>query len=187
MATIEFFFDIASPYTYLAATQMAAVSERTGADVRWRPFLLGGVFKATGNAPPAMVPARGRYLMKDLYRWAAMYDVAFSFPANFPVNSIVAMRALQSIPESERPAPALSLFRAYWADNANPTDPAVIAEHLGAEALQAATSQPVKDALRAASDEAVERGAFGAPTFFVGEQMWFGNDRLPLVESFLAG
>ena len=93
-ANIEFFFDISSPYSYLAATQIEAVAARAGGTARWRPFLLGGVFKSVGNKPPASLPARGRYMLTDLYRWAAEYDVPFEFPSTFPMNSLLAMRAL---------------------------------------------------------------------------------------------
>jgi len=114
--SIEFFFDIVSPYSYMASLQIDAIGERTGLEVQWRPFLLGGVFKATGNAMPAQVPARGDYLRRDLQRWAKRLDIAFVFPDFFPYNSLVPMRA------------------------------------------------------------------FGAPSIFVGDELFFGNDRLQMVE-----
>ncbi len=180
--TVEFFYDINSPYSYLAATQIAALSERTGHDVQWRPFLLGGVFRATGNQPPAALPARGAWMLKDLYRWAAMYDVPFSFPSKFPMNSLLAMRALTSIDPATLPDRSLAMFRAYWVDDKDLESPEVVASLLGSEAVAAAANQEAKDRLRASSDEAVARGAFGAPTFFVGDEMWFGNDRIPQLE-----
>ncbi|MCB9760534.1 MAG: 2-hydroxychromene-2-carboxylate isomerase [Alphaproteobacteria bacterium] len=180
---IEFYVDVASPYTYLATTQVASLAERTGAAVRWRPFLLGGVFKATGNTPPATLPARARYMLQDLYRWAADYGVPFNFPAAFPVNSLTAMRALTSLDADALPQATARMMTAYWVEGRDPSDPAVIADVLGADALAAAADPAVKAALRAHTDRAIERGAFGAPTFFVGDQMFFGNDRLHFVEA----
>jgi len=177
--SIEFFYDLASPYTYLAMTQMQRIGREADTPVRWRPFFLGGVFKATGNAPPALVAARGRYMMKDLYRWARVYGQDFSFPSRFPANTLLAMRALQSLPEAERAEPSLALGRAYWTQDADITDAAVVASFVGQDAVDASAAH--KDALRAATDEAVARGAFGAPTFLVGDALFFGNDRLDFV------
>lgn len=185
--TIEFFFDIASPYSYLASTQVEGLSARTGAAVRWRPFLLGGVFRAVGNTPPVALAARQPYLLKDLYRWAAHYGVPFNFPSFFPVNSLVPMRALAGLPEAEVPAAAAALFRAHWAEERDPSDAAVLTDLLGAERVALASAGEVKAALRETTDEAVRRGAFGAPTFFVGDEMFFGNDRLHFVEAAARG
>lgn len=177
--SIEFFYDIVSPYTYLAMTQMARIAEETEAPVRWRPFYLGAVFKATGNAPPALVPARGQYMLKDLYRWARAYDTPFSFPSIFPTNSLLAMRTLTLMPEEERAAPSLLLGKAYWVDGKNLADASVVADVVGQELVDRA--RDAKETLRETTEEAVGRGAFGAPTFFVGDKMYFGNDRLHFV------
>lgn len=182
MPTVEFFFDVASPYSYLASTQVDAVAARAGGRVRWRPFLLGGVFKATGNLPPATVSARQPWLLQDLSRWAAHYGVPFAFPDFFPINSLLPMRSLAALDEREVPAAAAILFRAHWAEGINPGEPEALASLLGPEALVRAADPVAKDRLRANTAEAVARGAFGAPTFFVGEQMSFGNDRLHFVE-----
>ena len=165
--SIEFFYDIVSPYTYLAMTQMARIAEEAETDVRWRPFYLGAVFKATGNAPPALVPARGQYMLKDLYRWAGSYGTDFNFPSIFPVNSLLAMRALTLLPEAKRQAPSLALGKAYWVDGKDLADPALVAEHVGQDLVDRA--RDAKDTLREVTEEAVSRGAFGAPTFFVRE------------------
>lgn len=180
---IEFFFDIASPYSYLASTQVDALAASTGVPVRWRPFLLGGVFKATANQPPAATRARAPWLLRDLQLWAEEYQVPFTFPAFFPVNSLVPMRALCALPESEIAPTAKGLFKAHWADSRDPSDLAVLTELVGESLIASAASQPAKDLLRANSEEAVARGAFGAPTFFVGVDMFFGNDRLHFVEA----
>lgn len=185
--SIEFFFDIASPYSYLASTQVDALAARVGVPVRWRPFLLGGVFRAVGNQPPVALAARQPYLLKDLTRWAAHYGVPFDFPSFFPVNSLVPMRALAGLPEAAVPAAAAALFEAHWALGRDPSDAAVLSELIGAEAVARASDGTVKAALRETTDEAVQRGAFGAPTFFVGDEMFFGNDRLHFVEAAARG
>src|SRR5262245_47658832 len=114
---IDFYFDIASPYSYLAATQLDALAARTGATVRWRPFLLGGVFKATGNHMPASIAAKARWMFDDLKRWAAHYGVPFQMTSHFPLNTLRTQRALAAAaladPESVRPL-ALALYRAAW-------------------------------------------------------------------------
>lgn len=179
---IEFFFDIGSPYTYLASTQLEGLSARTGAGVRWRPFLLGGVFKAVGNVMPANIQGKGPHMLVDLQRWADHYQVPWSFSPFFPVNSLLPMRALAGLPQDEIPAAATAIFRAYWVEGQNPSDPAVLSGLIGAEAVARADAPEVKNQLRANTEEAVARGAFGAPTFFVGDQLFFGNDRLHFVE-----
>lgn len=191
---IEFFWDAASPYTYLAATQMASLAARAGVAVRWRPFLLGKVFEATGNRMPASVPAKARHLFCDVQRWAQHYGVPVAFPKVFPVNSVLALRAaIVAAGLGKGPEFALGVMHAYWVDGADIGQPQAVAAVAAAvgldpEAVLAQTQQrPVKDQLRANTDEAVRRGAFGAPTFFVGEQMFWGNDRLVLLEDFLRG
>src|SRR5262245_42568223 len=115
---VEFFFDIGSPYSYLAATQMDGLAKQTGAEVRWRPFLLGGVFKSAGNTMPAAVPNKGRYMLHDLVRWARHYDVPFKMSTRFPQNSLRAMRACTYAAEQGRSRElALALFRAYWVED----------------------------------------------------------------------
>lgn len=194
--TVEFFFDIGSPYSYLAATQLTALSERTGAHIRWRPFLLGGVFKASGNDMPARVAAKASYMLQDLSRWATLYDVPFDFPPIFPLNTLRTQRVLAAVGkhlgEAAADDAALALFEAYWVRGKDVSQDDVIRlalDAIGLDAsalLSAADSPEVKDALRASTEEAVARGAFGAPTMFVGDAMFFGNDRLPLLERHLS-
>jgi 2-hydroxychromene-2-carboxylate isomerase len=189
---IELFFDVGSSYSYLAATQMAALSARTGVPVRWRPFLLGAVFKATTNDLPVRVPAKARYMLADMARWAAHYRVPFKLPSKFPLLTLRTQRALTAAPEAAVPAMALSLFTAYWADDQDPTTDAAItaaAQAAGADAaaiLGAIDAPATKDRLRATTDEAIARGAFGAPSMFVGDALFWGNDRLELLEKHLA-
>ncbi|MBK9035727.1 MAG: 2-hydroxychromene-2-carboxylate isomerase [Myxococcales bacterium] len=193
---IEFFFDIGSSYSYLAATQMAAVAARTGVPVRFRPFLLGGVFKAAGNDLPIRVPAKARWMVHDMTLWAHHYGVPFRVPSRFPMITLRTQRALAAAERlagaSALPAFALALFRAYWAEDQDVTTDPVIAAAAGAagldaDAILAAIDAPeTKELLRATTDEAVRRGAFGAPAMFVGDLLFWGNDRLPLLEQHLA-
>jgi 2-hydroxychromene-2-carboxylate isomerase len=192
--TLEFFFDYASPYSYLASEQVEAVAQRTGAELRWRPFLLGAVFKATGNVPPLTTPSKGMYLAKDLDDWTHHLGLPpFRMPEEFPVNSLKANRLGLVAAEEGRIAPfSHAAFRAAFVHGKDLNDPAVLAELARAaelnpdKALARLENQEIKDALRRNTDEAVSRGAFGAPTFFVGERMFFGNDRLMFVERTLS-
>lgn len=193
--TVDFFFDVGSPYSYLAATQLDGLTARTGAAVRWRPFLLGGVFKATGNEMPARVPAKARYMVADLERWASHYDQPFRFPTRFPLNTLRPQRALTAVAMADEGAVrafALALFRGYWVDDRDISADDEIRSiahgcDLDGDHVVAATGDPaVKDRLRAETDDAVARGAFGAPTFFLGATMYWGNDRLLLLEQDLA-
>ena len=197
MTTIEFFFDVGSPYSYLAATQVPALAERTGAEVRWRPFLLGGVFKAAGNDMPARVPAKARWMLADLAANAAHLGVPFRMNSHFPVSTLAAQRALvaaesQFGPEVV-PTFAMVLFRAMWVEDRDVSvgdELAACAAEAGLEVARLTPhvqSDETKARLKEITEEAVSRGAFGAPTFFVGQQMFFGHDRLFLVEEAAGG
>ena len=194
LRNIEFFWDAASPYTYLAATRIEPLVARTGASVVWRPFLLGKVFEASGNRMPAAVPAKAKHLFCDVQRWAQHYGVPVAFPKVFPVNSVLVLRAgIAASGQGKGAEFARAAMKAYWADGIDVSQPEAVSAIAatvgldGAALLLQAQEQPVKDQLRANTEEAVRRGAFGAPTFFVGEQMFWGNDRLVLLEEFLGG
>ena len=192
---VEFFFDVGSPYSYLAATQTRALRERTGARVRLRPFLLGGVLKETGNDAPARVAAKARWMLSDLARWAERYGVPFRMSSHFPVNTLSAQRALcaaeKLFGEEAMENLAMELFRAMWVEGRDVSSGdelafAANAAGLDVAALTAAIgTADIKETLRKTTDEAIARGAFGAPTFFVGDVMFWGNDRLPLLEDHL--
>lgn len=190
MATLEFFYDFTSPYTYLASTQVEAVAARAGADVRWRPFLLGGVFKATGNRAPLETPAKGRHMLVDLQRWAHRLGVPLRFPGAFPIPTVLALRCALAAEARGKLVPfSQAVFRAAWVEAQDVSSPEVLAGlavdlDLDGAALVAA-APGFKEALVRNTAEAVERGAFGAPTFFVGEAMFVGNDRLDFVEEAL--
>ncbi|MNO54964.1 2-hydroxychromene-2-carboxylate isomerase [compost metagenome] len=192
--TVEFFFDVGSPASYLAWTQLPALCARHGATLRYRPMLLGGVFQATGNSAPALIPAKGRYLFADLARYAARYDVPFGLPPGFPNNSLLLMRGLiatQAQDPQRFEALLEVLFNGMWAQRRNLSDMAVLEPTLRdagfdpAAFIALAGDAQVKAALREVTEEAVARGVFGAPTCFVGEQMFFGQDRLDFIEDAL--
>ena len=192
---IEFFFDIGSPYSYLAAVQMEGLAERSGLQVVWQPFLLGAVFKATGNRPPATVAAKARWMLGDLSLQADQLGVPFQMPAFFPINSLLPQRALlaagRTSGQNALRSLALALFEAYWGageDVSQPETLARCAEEVGLSPdalMRDAVAQANKDALKALTGDAISRGAFGAPTFFFQDQMFWGNDRIPLLESIL--
>lgn len=194
-ATAECFFDVGSPASYLAWTQLPALCERAGAALVWRPMLLGGVYQATGNASPAAVPVKGRHVSHDLARFARRYGVPLSVNPHFPVNTLFLMRAATGVQlrEPARFQPFLTaVFRALWVDALNLNDATVTAQVLAAAGFDPAATvalagdAEVKAALRATTDEAVRRGVFGAPSTFVGEEMFFGQDRLDFVAEALA-
>ncbi len=192
--TIEFFWDCGSPYTYLASTQIEKLARDAGAELKWRPFLLGGAFQATGNRMPAAIPAKGKYLFEDVKLWARLYAVPFRFPDKFPINTLAAQRAGIAATRMGKAAEfAKRVMRAHFGEGRDVSQPdelkGVAADAgLDGDALLAQTQdQSVKDELKSNTEEAVRRGAFGAPTFFVGEAMFWGNDRLDLMQAFLQG
>ena len=194
--SVEFFFDVGSPTSYLAWTQLPALCAAHGARLVYRPMLLGGVFQATGNASPATVAAKGRYMNADMARFAKAYGVPLTVNPHFPINTLTLMRGAAGV-QLRMPvrfdAYLRGVFRAMWIDGLNLNDPAVAAQALGdagfdpAEVLALTADAEVKAALRATTEEAVARGVFGAPTMFVGDAMFFGQDRLDFVRTALTG
>lgn len=194
MPVVEFFFDLSSPYSYLASTRLDGLVARTGATLEPKPFVVAAVFKASGNLAPRDIAVKARYMFADIPAWARTYGIPFVWSDKFPVNAMKAHRLLLAVDDpAKRWALTKRLFRAFWADDRDLTDPAVLgelaaAEGLDAPALLAATeTQAIKDRLRANTDSAIERGAFGAPSFFVNGEYFIGNDRLPFVERAAAG
>ena len=195
---IEFFFDCSSPWTYLAFHNIQPLAAEFGAKISWRPILVGGIFNTInpsvyeGRAHP--VPAKARYSGKDLQDWACVAGLKIKMPPSvFPVNSVKAMRmCLVLEPQGALIPFATAVFEAYWGDDADISQDAVLRGVCGrlgldADALLAAQAEPaIKDQLRANTDEVMRRGGFGSPTVFVGgSDMFFGNDRLPLVRAAL--
>jgi 2-hydroxychromene-2-carboxylate isomerase len=187
---VEFFFDVGSPTSYLAWTQLPRLCSRENAELAYRPILLGGVFRETGNASPAAVPAKGRYVARDIERYARRYDVPFAHNPYFPINTLHLMRAVAGV-QLRQPdrfdAFIEAIFRAMWVDRLNMADPEVAAGAVvkvgvkANELLALVNDAEVKETLRANTDEAVRRGVFGVPTIFVGTEMFFGQDRLDFV------
>ena len=196
---IEFFFDCSSPWTYLAFHNIQPLAAELGARISWRPILVGGVFNAVNPSVyfsrEHPVPAKQAYQLKDMQDWARHAGLSIQFPPSvFPVNSVKAMRGCILLEPQGKLVPfARAAFEAYWGEDRDISSDAVLAEvcaraGIAADAFFAGIAQQaVKDALKANTDELIRRGGFGSPTMFVnGEDMYFGNDRLPLLRAALA-
>ncbi|MBX7113949.1 MAG: 2-hydroxychromene-2-carboxylate isomerase [Myxococcaceae bacterium] len=189
--TLEFFFDFMSPYTYLASTQIDALAVRNGAHVRWRPVHLPGVFKAAGTQAPIETPAKAIHNIKDLGDWSKHYGIPpLIFPEGWPGTLTAANRVALALEAQGKTASfARKLFARLWTTGDNGNSPALLAEMLSAEGVDAAAvlaeaaTEPVKQRLRDNTEELVKRGGYGLPTIFVGEEMFVGNDRLMFVEA----
>lgn len=191
MATsIEFFYDFVSPAAYLAWTQLRRIENETGAKISRRAFSLGHVFKKTGNAPPMQnVPAKGAYMTKDFLRTADALGVPMQFNPAFPFNSIPLLRgALAADQMQVGPDYRKAIFTAIWVEPQDVTDPDVIKNVLQAQRgldadaiLALSETDEIKKKLKSNTEEAIERGAFGAPSFFVGEELFWGSDRIEQV------
>jgi 2-hydroxychromene-2-carboxylate isomerase len=198
---IEFFFDCSSPWTYLGFHNIQPLAAESGATIRWRPILVGGIFNSVNPSVYASrehpVPAKQAYQLKDLQDWARHAGLAIKFPPTvFPVNSVKAMRGCILLEPQGKLVPlARAAFEAYWRDDrdiSNDTVLAGVCERAGVDAaafFAGIAMQEIKDQLKANTDELIRRGGFGSPTMFVcGDDMYFGNDRLALVrEALLRG
>ena len=187
---IEFFYDYVSVYSYLANSQLG---ELLDSEIVYRPMFLGGVMQATGNRPPATIKPKGRYLLEDVDRWAGRYAITFNMNPAFPQNTINALRvAIVAQHQGEFPAVHEALFDAMWVDRQDLSDKDALASVVERAGLSAGqymddiSQQEIKDELKANTEEAVQRGVFGAPTFFVGEKMFFGNDRFDFIAEAIA-
>ena len=187
---IEFWFDFGSPASYLAWFQLPKIAAARGATIDWRPMLLGGVFQAANNRSPVEIPAKGKWMLEDLPRWAARYGAPYARNPNFPINTLTLMRGavgMQMRGEADFLKYAEAIFPAMWQHGRNMGDPAVVAKVLteagfDPAAFQAMVADPaVKDKLKAVTQEATGRGVFGAPTVFVDGEMHFGQDRLDFI------
>ena len=195
---IEFFFDCSSPWTYLAFNNIQPMTAELGVEITWRPILVGGVFNTVNpsvyQSRETPVPAKARYSGKDLQDWARVAGLKIKMPPSvFPVNSVKVMRACIVLePHGKLLDFARAAFEAYWGDDRDISQDEVIADlctraGVNAPALMAAITEPaIKDALKANTDELIQRGGFGSPTIFLeGRDMYFGNDRLPLIRAAL--
>lgn len=186
---VDYFFDYVSAYSYLVNGQVAKIE---GAEVQYRPMLLGAVMQATGNSPPGTVKAKGKYLLTDLKRWANRYGIPIHFNSIFPQNTMYALRA--AIAAQRRGVfheIHQAFFDAMFVHDLDLNDRDVLRKIISAAGLDAdelmsdIENQSIKDELKENTEEAIRRGVFGAPTFFVGDEMFFGNDRLDFVREAL--
>jgi 2-hydroxychromene-2-carboxylate isomerase len=192
---LELFYDVVSPWSYLCFEALKRYEQPWHLELVLRPAFLAGVFAATNNAPPISVPARAVYLLHDLARSSRQFHVPLQFPTGFPGNTIAAMRLLTHVAHTapaQHEQLARALWQAYWQHDRNIADVAVleaacVEAGLDASALALSSSAEVKAMLRAATDEAVARGAFGFPAMFVagehGDELYFGSDRLSQLAS----
>jgi 2-hydroxychromene-2-carboxylate isomerase len=192
--TLEFHWDFSSPFAYLASTQIEGLAARTGARVVWHPILLGGLFRSIGTPDVPLAtfsPAKQRFVARDLERWAGRWGVPYRFPSKFPIRSVAALRTWLALPEEHRGRFRENVFRAYWAEDRDIEDDDVLASCVGAPddvvraALAKRDGDEVKAQLRASTEAAAARGVFGVPTFVVDGELFWGQDRLDLVEDAL--
>ncbi|MDQ9818122.1 2-hydroxychromene-2-carboxylate isomerase [Acinetobacter bereziniae] len=191
MKQIEFYFDLGSPYSYLGFYQIQKIAKLHQAQIVWKPILLGGVFKATGNSSPMTVPAKARYSMVDMQRWSNLWDISIQMNPYFPINTLNLMRIITAV-QLYRPECFLTVLNALFdamfghPQNLNDIDVLMnLIESLGFSAEQVQiwlSDDQVKMQLKQITEEAIERGVFGAPTWFVGKEMFWGVDHLYFVE-----
>jgi 2-hydroxychromene-2-carboxylate isomerase len=190
---LEFFYDCSSPWTYLAFTKIEDVARRHGADLVWKPILVGGVFNAVNPSVYEMrgnpVKPKARYYQKDLQDWAHLYGIKIGHPTVFPVNSIKAMRGAFVAREHGKISPySRRVFESYWGEDRDISKDDVLRDIVRAVGLDEKeyftkiAAPEYKEELRANTQELIDRGGFGSPSIFVDGDMFFGNDRLILIE-----
>jgi 2-hydroxychromene-2-carboxylate isomerase len=199
MARVEFFYDLVSPYSYLAYGRVQDMCKEHGAELVLRPMLLGAVHKAVGLRAPIEIKSKGRYQVRDIQRWVEHYGLPMEFPDPFPFRTVKSMRAVALEGDGDLEPFTREAFNLYWEEGGAPKGFEAadedgplreVARRIGRdpeEVLDKASSGEAKEALKSATAEAVERGVFGAPTLFVGDEMFWGNDRLHFVEAALKG
>ena len=194
MKSVEFYFDLGSPYSYLAYYHLLQMAERQEIQIVYKPILLGGVFKATGNRSPIEIPVKGVYSILDMQRWAEYYQIPMQMNPHFPMNTLTLMRILTGVQllHLEKFEQVLKLlFDGMFGTPQNLNEPTVLAEVLKPsgfsveDIMSIVQSDVVKQKLITETEQAIQRGLFGAPTFFVGDEMYWGQDRLHFVEQAL--
>jgi len=192
--TFEFYFDYGSPYSYLADTQLNVLSQKTNSEIIYKPVLIGGIFKQTGNQPPIQNPVKEKvaYGLKDIEHWRDFYQAPFSWNPYFPVNTLLLMRVATVLYQNPAfPDFHHAAFKAVWVDKKNMSDPNEIMTLLnksnlnGEDILKTAQEHNNKEALKQNTEAAVHFGIFGLPAFRVADELIFGNDRLVILEHFL--
>lgn len=194
MKSVEFYFDLGSPYSYLAYYRLLQMAEQQEIQIVYKPILLGGVFKATGNRSPIEIPVKGVYSILDMQRWAEYYHIPMQMNPHFPMNTLTLMRILTGVQllHLEKFEQVLKLlFDAMFRIPQNLNEPTALAEVLKPsgfsveDIMSMVQSDVVKQKLITETELAIQRGIFGAPTFFVGDEMYWGQDRLHFVEQAL--
>ena len=195
---LDFYFDCSSPWTYLAFHAIQPLAMEAGAEIVWKPILVGGVFNAVNQTVyenrSNPNPRKQAYMLQDLAAWADLYNIKITFPPKvFPVNSVKCMRgAFVALDEGKLVPYATTAFEAYWGDDLDISKEAVLADIAARAGIErqrffaGIETDACKGRLRTNTEELIARGGFGSPTIFVGEQMFFGNDRLPLIRAALA-
>jgi 2-hydroxychromene-2-carboxylate isomerase len=192
--TVEFWFDYGSPTAYLAHRRLRDLAGRVGVVIDFRPMLLGAVFQATGNRTPMEIDAKAAWMDWDMKNFANRHGIPFEMNPYFIINTLPLMRgALVAERRGELEQYSDAMFDAIWRDGRDMGDPEIIGATLAEHGFDAAAyfagvqEQAIKDELKRRVEQAVARGVFGAPTFFVGDKMWFGQDRVDWVEAELGG
>lgn len=187
--TVDFYYDFISPASYFALIRLTELCQKTGATINYKPMLLGGVFKANGNTPPITVPAKWEWFKTDFARHAEYYDIPYQLNPHFIFSTVSVMRgAFWALSEGRIEDYNRAMFKAAWAEGKDLSSAEVIAEVLSGAGFNAtvvmeAMTQPEnKQALIETTNAAAERGVFGAPTMFVNDEIYFGQDRLDWVE-----
>jgi len=192
---IEFYFDFSSPYGYVASHRVDAIAARHGREVAWKPFMLGAVFKIAGTLPLVNYPLKGDYSKHDFMRSARLHGVPFRFPSRFPLGTVAAARGHYWLAET---SPELAVkfdravYAAYFAEDGDISDAGILADlatGLGVDraAFLDAIEQPaIKAKVKEVTDDAIARGVFGSPFIFIDGEPFWGNDRLDMVDRWLA-
>ena len=193
-APVDFYFEFSSPYGYIAANLVDDLAGRIGREIRWRPFLLGPIFKATGSAPLVDIPMKGDYSRHDFGRSARFHGVQFAMPPKFPIGTVAAMRAFywtEGRDPSAAKKLAKALYKAYFLEGKDISEPRTVIEvasslGIDAAALEAGIADPaVKERAKAEVDGAMSRGVFGSPFFIVDGEPFWGCDRIPMLEEWV--
>jgi 2-hydroxychromene-2-carboxylate isomerase len=186
-APIDFYFDFSSPYGYLAAEKIDALAAKHGRSVTWRPTLLGAAFKLTGAIPLPQIPIKGEYAKRDFVRSARFHGVPFRIPDAFPVSTLAACRAFYAAPKDKQVSLAKALYRAYFVDNVNISEPENVLKVAGALGLKPDLGDSaLKEKTKAEVDAATTRGVFGSPYVVVDNEPFWGIDRFDQLERWLA-
>ncbi|WP_180055693.1 MULTISPECIES: 2-hydroxychromene-2-carboxylate isomerase [unclassified Acinetobacter] len=194
MKVIEFYFDVGSPYSYIGFHRIQQIAQQYQAELIWKPMLLGGVFKATGNSSPMAVPAKARYSMRDLKRWSDLWQIPVQMNPYFPINTLQLMRLITAV-QLFQPEVFLNvltgIFNAMFGQprNLNDLNKLIqLMQELGLDVEQVKSwleDEKVKSELKVITEEAIARGVFGAPSWFVDDELYWGVDHLHFVEAAL--